>query len=104
LVATGLAVGSVDFDDLDTFPAQVSSQSHSIGAGALDPDLGHLAEVFEPGQQSFVAGRIGVERFGADEPTQRVEGCSHVFIEVGVDTTRDPRSSFYDGHGHPFLP
>jgi putative intracellular protease/amidase len=24
--------------------------------------------------------------------------------QVGVDTTRDPVSSFYDGHGHPFLP
>ena len=80
------------------------AEPHPIGAGALDADLGHLAEALEPGQQRLVASGVGIERLGADEPTQRVECGSDVFVEVGVDTTRDPGSSFYDGHGHPFLP
>ena len=25
-------------------------------------------------------------------------------VEVGIDTTGDTPRSFYDGHGHPFLP
>ena len=103
LVAPGLAVGSVDFDDLDTLPSQEPGESNSIGSGALDADLGHLAELLEPGQQCLVAGGIGIERLGADQPTQRVECCGNVCVEVGVDTTRDPGCSFYDGHGHPFL-
>jgi hypothetical protein len=40
-------------------------------------------------------------------PTRRPNGskcCSDVSVEVGIDTTRDPEWSFYDGHGHPFLP
>ena len=76
----------------------------AIGAGAFDADLVDLAEALEPGQQRLVAGGIGVEGLGADEPTQRIEGCSDVGVEVGVDTTRDADGSFYDGHGHPFLP
>ena len=38
-----------------------------IGTGALDADLGHLAELLEPGQQRLVAGGIGIERLGADQ-------------------------------------
>jgi len=104
VVASGLTVGSIDFDDLDTLPPKKSSQAHPIGAGAFDPDLGDLAELLEPGQKRLEAGGVRRERLGADESAQRVQRCSHVGVEVSVDATRDPRWSFYDGHGHPFLP
>ena len=103
MVASGLAVGAVDFDDLDASATQESGQSDAIRASALDADLVNLAELLEPGQQRLVAGGIGGEGLGADEATQWVECCSNVCVEVGVDTTCDANGSFYDGHGHPFL-
>ena len=51
LVAAGLPVGSVDFDDLDALPAQEPGEPDSIGAGALDADLGDLAEFLEPDKE-----------------------------------------------------
>src|SRR5271165_4760507 len=50
---------------------------------------------YEPVQQRLVAGGIGVEGLGADEATQRIEGCGYVRVEVGVDATRDANGSFY---------
>ena len=90
LVAPGLPVGPVDLDDLDALPAQEPGPARPIGTGAFDADLGHLTEALEPDEQRLVASSVGIERLGADQSTQRVEGCGDVFIEVGVDTTRDP--------------
>ena len=98
-----LTIGSVDLDDLDAHPAQVAGQSGPIGTGALDADLGDVAEALEPREQGLVAGRIGGEALGAEQSTQRVEGRSNMDVAMGVDTTGDPTRSFYDGHGHPFL-
>ena len=56
----------------------------------FDADLGHLAEALEPGQQRLVAGGVGREGLGADQPAQRVECCGNVDVEVGVDATGDP--------------
>ena len=97
-----LSVGSVDFDDLDADSAQVAGQARAIGTGALDADLGHVAEGLEPAQQRLVAGRVGLEALRAEQPAERVEGGSHVDVEVRVDTTGHTTRSFYDGHGHPF--
>ena len=103
-IAPGLPVGSVDFYDLDALPPQEPGEPDPIGAGALDADFVHLAEALEPGQQRLVAGRVGTEGLGSDQSSQRIQCRGHVVVQVGIDTARDPGSSFYDGHGHPFLP
>jgi hypothetical protein len=102
-VAPSLAVGPVDLGDVDALPAQEPGEAGPIGPGSLDADLGDLPEAAQPGEQVPVAGSIGRERLGADQSAQRIEGCSYMDVEVGVDTPGDRRWSFYDGHGHPFL-
>ncbi len=105
LVATGLAILSIHLDHRDALAAsEESNQPGAVGAGALDADLGHLAETLEPGEQRLVAGGIGTEGLGADEATEWVECGSDVSVEVRIDTTGDPGRGFYDGHCHPFLP
>ena len=74
---------------------QEPGEPDPIGAGALDADLGHPTKLLEPGQQRFVATGVGIERLGADQSVQRVQCCSDVLIEVGVDTTRDTGNRFY---------
>ena len=76
----------------------------AIGARPFDADFGHLAEALEPGQQGLVAGGIGREGLRADQATEWVECRSNVGVEMGVDTTRDPGWSFYDGHRCPYFP
>ena len=98
-----LAIRSVDLDDFDTRAAQMASQAGPIGTGALDADLGHTAEALEPRQQRFVAGRVGAETLGSEQPAERVQCGCDMHVSMRVDTTGDPTRSFYDGHGHPFL-
>ena len=76
----------------------------AIRAGAFHANLGHFAELLEPAKQHLVVGGICRERLGADQSAEGVECRSDVFIQVGIDTTRNPGSSVYDGHGHPYLP
>ena len=83
---------------------QGPGQPGAIGARPFDTDLGHLAEALEPGQQGLVAGGIGLEGLDADQAAEGVEGCSDVGVEVGVDATRDPWWSFYEGHRCPYFP
>jgi hypothetical protein len=104
VIASGLAVGPIDFDDFDPLPAKKSSEPHALRPSTFDPDFGHFAELLEPDEECLVAGRIGFERLGADESAQGVQCGSNVSVEVGVDTTRDPGRSFYDGHGRPYFP
>ena len=104
--ATASALGSirpVDLDHLDVGSTQEAGQAGPIGAGALHPDLGHLAEALEPGQQRLVATRVRLKALGAEECSKGVEGGSYMDVEVGVDATGHSTRSFYDGHGHPFL-
>ena len=96
-----LSIRSVDLDDLDAPSSQVAGQAGPIRARALDADLGHVPEGLEPGQQRLVAGGVGLEALRAEQPPERVEGGSHMDVEVGVDTTGHTTRSFYDGHGHP---
>ena len=81
-----------------------SGQPGAIGAGALDADLVYLPEALKPGEQRLVAGRARLEGLRPEQSTERVQGGGNVDVEVGVDTTGHPTGSFYDGHGHPFLP
>ena len=97
-----LAIRSVDLDDLDTDSAQVAGQARAIGTGALDADLGDVAEGLEPAQQRLVAGSVGLEALRAEQSTERVECRRNVDVEMSVDTTGHTTRSFYDGHGHPF--
>ena len=97
-----LAIRSVDLDDLDTNSAQVAGKARAIRTGALDADLGDVAECLEPAQQRLVAGRVGGKALRAEQSTERIEGCGYMDVAVRVDTTGDPTRSFYDGHGHPF--
>jgi hypothetical protein len=103
LVATGLAVGPVDLDDVDVIAPQEPGETSAVGTGALDANRCDLAEGFEPGEEGLVAIGIDRERLGADQSTQRIEGCGDVDIGVGVDASSDAGLGFYDGHGHPFL-
>jgi hypothetical protein len=98
-----LAIRPVDFDDLDAHPPQMACQSCPIRAGALDADLGDVAEALEPRQQGLVAGGVGREALGAEQPAKRVQRCGNMNVAMRIDTTGDPTRSFYDGHGHPFL-
>jgi hypothetical protein len=97
-----LSVGSVDLDDFDAGSAQEARQPRSIRARALNADLGHVAEALEPVQQGLVAGGVGFKALRAEQPAERVEGCSHVNVEVRIDATGHTTRGFYDGHGHPF--
>ena len=103
VIASGLAVGTVDLDDVDTFAAQDAGQTHPIGAGALYADLGHLSEALEPAQQRFVPSRIRPE--GLD-PMRRPSGSSAAatWVSRWVSTPPViPRAGFYHCHGHPFF-
>ena len=79
----------------------VASQARAIRTGALDADLGDVAEALEPRQQRLVTGRVGGDALGTEQSAQWIERCRHVYAAVRVDTTGDPARSFYDGHGHP---
>ena len=52
---------------------------------------------------AFVAGGVGLEALRAEQPAERVQGGSHMDVEVGVDATGDPTRSFYDGHWSSLL-
>ena len=52
--------------------------------------------------QGLVAGGIGGETLGAEQPTKRVQCGCDVDVAVRIDTTSNSTRSFYDGHGHPF--
>jgi hypothetical protein len=43
-----LAVGSIDFDNLEPTAPQVPSEASAVGTSALDTDAFHLAETDEP--------------------------------------------------------
>ena len=101
--ATLLAIRSVDLYDVYAHPLEVTGQARSIGAGSFDADLGDAAEVLEPRHQGLVAGGIGGETLGAEQPTKRVQCGCDVDVAVRIDTTGNSTRSFYDGHGHPFL-
>ena len=85
-------VGPVDLDHLDVCSAQKTGQARSIRAGALDADLGHVTEAFEPRQQGFVAGGVGIETLRAEQCSERVEGGGDMDVEVGIDTTGHTRA------------
>jgi hypothetical protein len=104
VIAAGLAVRSIDLDNLQAPPPQEPGKAHPIGTGSLDADLAHLAELLEPGQQRLEAGGVRRERFGPHQPSQWIECRDNVGVEMGVDTTRDAGSSFYDGHCRPYFP
>jgi hypothetical protein len=61
----GLAVLTVDFDDLDTLPSEEAGDAGPIGSRAFDPHLGDVPEASQPGEEGCVAVRVGSERFGA---------------------------------------
>src|SRR5665213_1540897 len=65
LAATGLPVLAVDFDYLHASASEEPGEPGAIRAGALDADLGHLAEALEPVEQCLVAGSVGVEGTGS---------------------------------------
>lgn len=56
-----LAVGAVNLDHRDVRGPQRPSQARSVRAGALDADLGDLAEGPQPPQELVVAGARGFE-------------------------------------------
>ena len=87
-----LAIRSVDLYDVYAHPLEVPGQTRSIGAGSFDADLGDAAEVLEPRHQGLVAGGIGRETLGAEQPTERVQCGCHMDVAMGVDTTGDPAS------------
>ena len=88
LRATLLAIRSVDLDDVDTHPLVGG------GPGPIHTSpcprrrlLVTSTEGLEPRHQRFVAGGIGLEALGAEQPTERVEGGSDMDVEVRIDAT-----------------
>ena len=80
-----------------------TGQACAVGAGAFHPYLGHLPEGAHPLEHRFIAPGGGVERLHTEDTADRIQGGSHVDIQVGVDSTDDGAASFYDRHGHPFF-
>src|ERR1039458_1596798 len=78
-----------------------TGQACAVGAGAFHPYLGHLPEGAHPLEHRFIAPGGGVERLHTEDTADRIQGGSHVDIQVGVDSTDDGAASFFDGHGHP---
>ena len=101
--APGLAVGPVNFDYFNPASTEKTGQVGSIGSGSFNPDLGDGTKALEPPEQFFVAGRRWGKGLRAQQGSQGVECRGYMNIQVGVDPTRHPAGSFYDGHGHPFL-
>ena len=85
-----LAIGSVDFDDLDAHSAQVAGKARAIRTRALHADLDDFAEGLEPAQQRLVAVRVGGKALCAKQSTEWIERGGHVDVTVCVDTTSDP--------------
>ena len=83
-------------------PRRWRARPGPIRTGALDADLGHVAEGLEPREQRLVAGRVGGKTLGAEQSAERIEGGRHMDVEMRVDATSHTTRSFYDGHGHPF--
>ena len=94
-----LAVGTVDLDHLDAVSAQVTSQSGSVGAGALDADLVDLAVATHPRQQLGVALRGRSGRRGAHHMAGGgVDHHRDVNVGVGVHPARDVTDGFCHAH------
>jgi len=68
--------------DRDLLRAQVPSQRHAVGAGALDAHPVELAERAHPVEQVAVAGRGRPELLGAQYPPDGGGDGSDVHIEV----------------------
>jgi hypothetical protein len=103
VIAPGLSVRPVYFDDFDAPSPQEPTEPSSIGPRPFDADLGHLSEGLEPAEQCLVAGGISTEGLGSDQAPERIKCGGNVIVQVGVDASGDPGRGFYDGHGYPFL-
>lgn len=91
-----MAVGAVDFDHADAVGVQVAGEAGAVGAGALDTHQVDLTEGSQPSEQPAVAGRCGLEGLHAEQATAMVQGGRDVHVEVGVDTSGDPK--WHGGH------
>ena len=103
LPAAQLAVRSIDLDHVDARSRQEPSETGAVGARALDPDPHERPERSQPGRQLVLTGPGRLERFGAQQASDRVEHGRDVHIQVRVDATgHRPRRFCDDGHRHPF--
>jgi hypothetical protein len=71
-LAPTLAVLAVYFDDMDPCSGEETGHAGSIGPRLLHPNLGDLAEGFEPGQKIRIAAGIGPERLRAEQATNLI--------------------------------
>ena len=99
-----LAALAVDLDDLYALVSQVPGQASPVGACPLHPNLCHLAETLQPRKHCLVAGGVRCESLCSEQAPNRIERSGDVHIKVSVHAAGDGACSFYDGHGHPFLP
>ena len=88
-----VSIRSVDLYDVYAHPLEVTGQARSIGAGSFDADLGDAAKVLEPRHQGLVAGGVGGETLGAEQPTERVQCGCDMDVAVRIDTTGIPRAA-----------
>src|SRR5688572_16173860 len=102
VAATLLPVRAIDLDHFDPGALQKPGQPGAVGAGALDPDPGQLAEAGEPVVQVSVAGGCRRKRLDTQHTAVAVQSRRDMHIEVRVDTTGDRTRALYDGHRHPF--
>jgi hypothetical protein len=101
---TRLAALAVDLDDLYALASQEPRQAGPVGARPLHPNLCHLTESLQPRKHCPVAGRVRSESLRSEQAANRIERSGDVHVKVSVHAAGNGACSFYDCHGHPFLP
>ena len=99
-----LAALAVDLDDFYALVPQVPRQAGPVGACPLHSNLCHFAKPLQPRKHCLVAGGVRWESLCSEQAANRIERSGDVHIKVSVHAAGNGACSFYDGHGHPFLP
>jgi hypothetical protein len=86
---TGLAVRSVDLDDLVLLSYEMPGQPRTPRAGALDSRRLDRPEPQCPNLELSVPRRGRRERLGAQQTALGVQHGGHIRVGVSVDTDRD---------------
>src|SRR5215218_7160574 len=80
----------------------MTSEPSAVGAGAFNPDPLDLTEAGQPARQRRISGARRGERLDGEHAAVPVERGCDMNIQMRVNTARDHRRGFYDGHCHPF--
>ena len=87
--SAGLAVGTVDLYDVDTFFAQIACQTGSVASGSFDTDLCQFAERAQPGVKLPIAFGRGHETRGIDNLASLVDHGCDMDVFMGIHPAND---------------